>query len=222
MKSVFRSLVATVVTAGCLGGIVSVEAIQITPESYSFVPGARQGSYSYADETGRQLIDGLYGSAYLLDQSYADPYVGWMTELVTLHFQFEELTTFDSVTVSALQKWLGNIVLPDVHLYTSVDGVNWSPVGSLITPEDWRNDYAKKMLTLSGLNITTEHLQIELARNDKGPWIFVDEVLFSGTVPEGTIRVASVTTSTAVPDAASTFALLGIGFSSLVFFRRKS
>lgn len=204
-----------------LGGTFSVQGIQITPSAYSFIPGTRQGSYSYADETGTQLIDGIYGGVALPDQTSAIPYLGWLAPLVTLQFEFEQLTTFNSVTVSSLQKWLGNIVLPDVHLSTSVDGVNWSPVASLITPESAVNDWAKRMLTLSGLNITTEFLQIELARNDQGPWIFVDEVLFSGTVPEGVMRVTSVTT-TAVPDAASTFALLGIGLSSLLLFRRKA
>src|SRR5688500_630238 len=98
-----RGLLAAV----CLCGFLSAEAVQITPTSYTFIPGARAGSYSYADETGVQLIDGQYGTAYLLDQSYADPYVGWMAEHVTINFQFAQLSTFNQVTVSALQKWLG-------------------------------------------------------------------------------------------------------------------
>jgi hypothetical protein len=201
----------------CLCGFISVQAVQITPTSYTFIPGARAGSYSYADETGVQLIDGLYGTAYLLEQSYADPYVGWMAEHVTINFQFAELTTFNQVTVSALQKWLGNIVLPDVYLNTSVDGVTWTPVASLITPESWLNDYAKKLLTLSGLDVTTKYLQVELKRNDKGPWIFTDEILFAGIVLDTQLTASS----TAVPDASSSAALLGVALAGLSCLRRK-
>jgi hypothetical protein len=89
--------------AACLCGFLSVEAVQITPTSYTFIPGAKQGTYSYADETGVQLIDGLYGPARLVDQASSDPYVGWLAEHVTINFQFAELTTFNEVTVSSLQ-----------------------------------------------------------------------------------------------------------------------
>jgi|SRR5687767_2723405 len=203
--------------AACLCGFFSAQAVQITPTSYTFVPGARQGSYSYADETGVQLIDGKYGSAYLVDQSYADPYVGWMAEHVTINFQFAEVTTFNQVTVSALQKWLGNIVLPDVYLNTSVDGVRWTAVASLITPEIWQNDYAKKLLTLSGLDVTTKYLQVELKRNDKGPWIFTDEILFAGIVLDTQLTASSI----AVPDGGSSAALLGLALAGLSCFCRK-
>jgi hypothetical protein len=203
---------------GCVGSIVSNQAIQVTPTSYTFVPGTKQGTYSYIDETGNQLTDGLYGPSRLLSQADAVPYLGWLAPLVTLNFNFAAPTTFDSVTVSSLQAWIGNIALPDVYLYASNDGTTWSPVANLITPEVDANNFAKATLTLGDLNVTAQYLQIELKRNNIGPWIFIDEVTFSS--PDN-IQAQSTTGGTAVPEAGATLALLGIGISSLALFRKR-
>jgi hypothetical protein len=203
---------------GCVGSVVSSQAIQVTPTSYSFVPGTKQGTYSYIDETGNQLIDGLYGPSKVLSQADAVPYLGWLAPMVTLNFSFAQATTFESVTVSSLQAWLGNIVLPDVVLYSSNDGLNWTQVASLVTPESSANNYAKKDLTLDGLNVTAQYLQIELRRNALGPWIFTDEVTFSSL---GNLTSQSTTGGTPVPEAGTTLALLGLGIAGLAAFRKQ-
>ena len=203
--------------AACLCGFFSAQAVQITPTSYTFIPGTKQGTYSYVDETGVQLIDGEYGTVHLLNQSLAVPYLGWMAEHVTIDFEFAQVNTFNEVTVSALQNWLGNIVLPDVYLNTSVDGVTWTPVASLITPEAFQNNYTKQLLTLSGLDVTTKYLQVQLKRNVNGPWIFTDEILFAGIVLDTQLTGSS----TAVPDGGSSAALLGLALAGLSCFRRK-
>ena len=203
---------------GCIGSVVSTHALPVTPTSYTFVPGTKQGTYSYIDETGSQLTDGLYGPSRVLSQADAVPYLGWLAPLVTLNFTFAEATTFESVTVSSLQAWLGNIVLPDVVLYSSNDGVSWTQVASLITPESADNNYAKKDLTLDGLNVTAQYLQIELRRNVLGPWIFTDEVTFSTL---DTITRESTNGGTEVPEAGTTLALLGLGITSLALFRNR-
>jgi hypothetical protein len=209
-----------IVAVGCISSFVgSSYALPVTPTSYTFVPGTKQGTYSYIDETGNQLTDGLYGPSRLWSQADAVPYLGWLAPMVTLNFNFAEATTFESVTVSALQAWLGNIVLPDVFLYASNDGVSWTPVANLVTPETSANNYAKANLTLDGLNVTAQYLQIELRRNVLGPWIFTDEVTFNSLDP---LEGQSTTPATTVPEAGTTLALLGIGISSLALFRKRN
>jgi hypothetical protein len=102
-------------------------------------------------------------------------------------------------------------------LNTSIDGQTWTPVASLITPETALNNYAKALLTISGLEVTTQYLQVELKRNAKGPWIFTDEILFAGIVLDTQITASS----TAVPDASSSVVLLGMALAGLSYFRRK-
>jgi hypothetical protein len=215
MKTKVRQLVVV----GLVSGAASVYAVPVTPSTYSFIPEAKQGTYTYLDETGSQLTDGVYGPSRVASAEDAIPYVGWNATLVTINFTFDELTTFDSVSVSALQAWVGNIVIPDVYLLTSADGQNWTPVASIITPESDRNNSKKKTLTFSGLDLTTEYIQVQLGRNNIGPWIFVDEVTFSGETADPALRQSLVAS---VPEAGSTLALLGLGISSLWLFRRRS
>lgn len=218
MRSGLGKFTGQLLGAGLLSGMVSTYAVPVTPTSYSFVPGAKQGTYSYADETGNQLTDGQYGPVRLTSQADSTPYVGWNATLVTINFNFEELTTFNSITVSALQAWVGNIVIPDVYLLTSADGQNWTPVATILTPETSLNNTSKKAITFSGLDLTTEYIQIQLGRNNIGPWIFVDEVTFEGETADP-LRISAVTS---VPEAGSTLALLGAGLTSLWLFRRRS
>ena len=213
-----RNLIRSLLFAGVVAGTVSSQALPIP--DYTFVPGTRQGTYFYGDETGNQLTDGLYGPGRLTSQADAIPYLGWLAPQVTLTFDFGDFQTFNSVSVSSLQAWIGNIALPDLHLYSSIDGQTWTFVDSLITPETSANNYQKALLTLDGLDITAQYLQIELDRNNIGPWIFIDEVLFSGSAPTPEV-LAAIRNSNNVPEAASTFALLGLGMSSHMLFRRR-
>jgi hypothetical protein len=219
MKNRISRITCQLAAAGILGSAVSTYAVPVTPSSYSFVPGTKQGSYSYADETSNQLTDGLYGPTRITSQDDAVPYVGWNAELVTIDFTFDELTTFDSVSVSALQAWVGNIVIPDVYLLTSADGLNWTPVATILTPESSQNNSSKRAVTFTDLNLTTEYIQIQLGRNNIGPWMFVDEITFeSASNP----ALGASVVGTNVPEVGSTLALLGIGISSLLMFRRRS
>jgi len=89
-------------------------------------------------------------------------------------------------------------------------------VANLITPESTANNYKRTELTLDNLDLTTEYLQVQLRRNVSGPWIFIDEVSFSAT---DSVRLAQ-DAPTSVPDAASSFALFGLGITALGAFRR--
>lgn len=202
---------------GLAVGIPATSAISVQPSTYSFVPGSNKGSFDYSDETGNQLTDGIYGPSRLLTNADAIPYVGWYAPVVTIDFNFGALVTIEGVTVSALQAWLGNIALPDVYVYSSADGATWTPVTQMITPENPDNNFQNVDLSLSGFSVTTEYIQVQLRRNNIGPWIFVDEISFEGEifaqVPERTL-VANV------PDAGATLTLLGMGLASLACFRR--
>jgi hypothetical protein len=74
-------------------------------------------------------------------------------------------------------------------------------------------------VTFTDLNLTTEYIQIQLGRNNIGPWMFVDEITFeSASNP----ALGASVVGTNVPEVGSTLALLGIGISSLLMFRRRS
>jgi hypothetical protein len=194
---------------------VDLAAIPVTPLGYEFNPEAQEGTYAYWDETGRQLIDEQFGPGRIVNASDAYPYVGWLQSSVSISFAFDGVTAIDEVTVSSLQAWLGNIALPDVYVLTSTDGQSWIEVASLITAESAANNYQKRELVLSGLNLETEYLQVQLKRNAAGPWIFVDEVMFSA-------NEQNIATANAVPEAASTLSLMAIAICGLVGVRRKS
>lgn len=212
-KSVHTLFVATALSSS----LWTASALPVTPSSYTFTPTDKH--YQYADSTGRELIDGQFGTAQLIPEPNKEPWVGWgWTPLVTINFEFDQLTTLESVTVDALQTFVGSIVLPNVSLLTSVDGTTWTPVANLLTPVSSANDYRKTALTLDNLDLTTEYLQIQLHRNPTvavNTWIFVDEVTFSAA--DSGLRALD---ATSVPDATGSFALLGIGIAALGAFRR--
>jgi len=203
--------------AGIIAGFAAVDvgAVAVTPLSYTFNPDAQVGTYLYHDETGRQLIDGQFGPGRLNTAADAYPYVGWLQNQVTINFTFDGVTSIDTLTVSALQAWIGNIVLPDIYVRTSTDGEVWTNVASLITPESSANNYQNVDLILGGLNLETEFLQLQLKRNGVGPWIFVDEVMFDANVN----RLAAIE-GQAVPEPGSTLALLGLAVCGLAGARR--
>jgi hypothetical protein len=208
-----KLLIATAAITGFT--MVEAAAISVSPLTYNFNPEAQSGTYSYIDDSGRQLIDGQFGPNRILNSSDAYPYVGWLQPSVAISFTFDGVTAIDTVTVSALQAWLGNIALPNVYLLSSTDGQNWTQVASLITPETSVNNYQKRDLVFSDLNLNTEYLQVQLQRNAVGPWIFVDEVMFSTAEQSGT-------SATAVPETASTLSLMAIAVAGLLSARNWS
>jgi hypothetical protein len=201
----------TILAAGVFAAFAAVDvgAVPVTPLSYTFNPEAQVGTYIYHDETGRQLTDGQFGPGQLNNSADAYPYVGWLQKQVTINFLFDGVTAIDTVTVSSLQAWIGNIVLPDVYVRTSTDGQNWTDVASLLTPESTANNYQNIDLVLSNLNLDTQFLQLQLKRNNVGPWIFVDEVTFEANEH----RASQVQ---AVPEVGSTLSLLGLALGGML------
>jgi hypothetical protein len=201
------------VIAGVVG---NVEAIQIQPATYTFIPYTSEGSYDYRDETGTQLTDGVFGMPHINSAAEALPYVGWRARSVKIDFTFDEVATFDSLVVSALQTTLGNIALPDIRVWSSLDGVTWSAIDYLATQPDVANNWTKAALLVDNLNVTTKYLQVQLIRHDA--WIFSDEISFFGSIPE--TAESSLRLATAVPESGSTMVLIGIGIIALAGVRR--
>ncbi len=178
---------------------------EITPLGYTTSTIGDQGSWLYRDYTGTTLTDGMFGVAPWYDSyegatstwipNVYSAYVGWdNTPEEDIDFTLPAVQTVNSIEVWSTQDNLSDVVLPNVFIYESANGVNWSSVlGSLITPASDANDNVHEALTVSGLDITDPFVKVALTQN--GPWIFTDEIQFFGS-------------SGSVPDSANTGLLL--------------
>lgn len=164
-------------------------AANIAPLSYSFAPTTQCGSWCYHDYPTTKLTDGLLGVAgWATNQG--QEWDGWTARVVDIDFRFATAQNFGSVTVGSTQDQLNDVVLPNLNIFSSLNGVNWTFQGSLNTPASSANDvylYSTAphgFLTVGGLNFTAPYVRVQAVNN--GPWIFVDEVTFqgSGGVPE--------------------------------------
>lgn len=208
---------------------VSTHAVSVTPVSYSFTPTASIGTFktAYQDNaSGNQLTDGKYGQTTTFkDAADAEPWLGWLAPssgliggqdaaiaqfAVDIYFEFDQAYIFDSVTVNVLQDHTANMVIPDFTFFSSMDGRTWDQVGQILTDTSALNNYQTRGLTLDGLNLNAQYLQVRLTVADegidtKGRWIFTDEVTFA-----------------AVPEGGATLVLLGLGFLGLAGLKRKN
>ena len=198
-----KSLIATA-SLGLLA--INSSAVAVKPVSYTFTPGTvvSSGTYLYPDSGLTELTNGKYGINRISNQTEADPWVGWLTTDVKIDFAFDQAYNFDSVTASMLQLWIGNVALPDFTLFASNNGLNWTQVGQLITPESSLNNHQTHKLTLDDLDVTAQYLRVNFTRNGVGAWIFSDEITFN------------------VPEGGATLVLLGLGFLGLAGLKRKA
>ena len=185
--------------------------VEVLPQSYTFDRATDCGTYCYHDETGVQLIDGIYGSNIWqanLGNGPAYEWLGWTDRGVSLIFDFGNVTTINQIVVGTVQDHINDVVFPSVYAYTSSDGVNYgSLIGSLSVPESSANDQTHGSLTLSGFNQASRYFMVDLAFSFNGPWTFADEVDFYQTA------------STPVP-APQSLLLLSMGLL-LITLRRK-
>jgi hypothetical protein len=180
-------------------------AATITPVSYVFDQHTDTGTYVYNDtgaleigsppySGGTELTDGVLGYAGWAVAG-ATPWVGWTDPLVNIDFTFSGSHTFNSVSVGTTQDNLGDVVLPNLRVFSSLDGLAWTLEGGLTTAPDSANDHASSsldphvFLTVSGLNFTSPYVRLEITNQGPGygTFSFVDEVKFAGgAVPEPT------------------------------------
>lgn len=213
-----RTLIGLSLATACFAS--QVGAAEIVPVSYSFDQATGCGTYCYHDESGGQLTDGVYGVegwGVNLGNGNAQEWVGWLFRpVVNIDFHFATAVDISEVRIGTTQDNVSDVVLPSVTVFKSIDGLAWSLVSELSVPESSTNDRnylgldPHTTLTLSGLGITNvSYVRVALSESFNGPWTFIDEVDFIGTV-------------TAVPEP-ETYAMLlgGLGILGIAVRRQR-
>ncbi|MBL8773219.1 MAG: PEP-CTERM sorting domain-containing protein [Phenylobacterium sp.] len=193
-----KAIVAGAVAA--LGLSTAVSAATLNPTGYTFDAATDCGSFCYHDAgvfTGAgspqpvtpfgELTDGVLGYAgWAVDG--AAPWVGWTDSVVNIDFSFGGPFNFTRVDVGTTQDNLLDVVLPNLRVFSSNNGVDWLERWSLVTPPSDANNNPDLstaphvFLTLSGASFDAQYVRLEVRNQGGGygPWSFIDEVDFTG------------------------------------------
>jgi hypothetical protein len=193
-RNVSRKLLLATLSMLCVfAGVCAGSPITVT--SYTLTPG-EVGSFSYIDNGGVQLTDGILGVdnwGANLGNGSAYEWVAWAVANPTAVFQFGGPVTVSSVSIGFNRNNNASIHLPST---VTVNGTPFSVDGNAIP------DNTRGFLSFAG-SWTGSSLTLNLSDASRDPtgesWIFVDEVRFT---PEP-----------------GTFVLLGIGLA-LVALRK--
>ncbi len=153
---------------------------------YTLTPGegiAQGGSYNYFDDTGSQLIDGVYGANDFsadLGNGNAYEWVGWKTANPVMTFTFSSPVIINQVGIDFNRnEGAAGIYLPPTVTIAGTD----FPVDPNAIP-----DATRGTLFFAG-SWSGPTLTLTLTDNDPTRWLFVDEVTFDGVVvPEPSAR----------------------------------
>jgi hypothetical protein len=177
MRKLALALVLTIVA------VVPARAQFVVPTSYTATPGG-VGGFTYFDDTGSQLTDGIYGvDDYTADLGNGNAYewVGWTDPNPTITFNFPSSITVQSVLIDFNRNEGAGIYLPaNVTIGGTVfnlngDEIDFGTRGTLIYNGSW----------------TGSSLQVDLTAN--GSYTFVDEMKFStAVVPEPGLTAAFI------------------------------
>ena len=147
----------------------------IVPLSYVASPGGT-GSFTYFDESGNQLVDGVLGVdewSTDLGNGHAQEWVGWTTPAPSITFTFTGAPVIQTVLIGFNRAEGAAIHLPAT---VTIGGVAFALAGTEL-PESTRG-----FLAFSG-SWSGNTLQIDMI--PRGPFTFVDEIRFSpAAVPE--------------------------------------
>jgi hypothetical protein len=218
-----RLVLATVALG--VAGLSQSSHAQIVTGYTLFAPG-ETGSYTYFDDTGRQLLDGVTGSNSILATSVlgrpAYDWIGWRAASqgganFTFDGRTDPLTTVQIETISI---GFNRTQSAGIFLPTTVRvGDSFFPAGqSFAVSPTAIPDQTRGFLDfdVSALGITG-NFYVSLVDGDTNHWIFVDEVRFTYS----TVTTTPPTGSSAVPEP-STYGLIGAGtLFALVAWRRR-
>lgn len=152
---------ATPVNAG--GGA----GVNVLPESYT----ATNGSGSYIDDTGKQLIDNQVGSDRFNAKIFGGAgfeWVGWSRQNVSMNFKFANERKFTKVKIGFNYNSGAGILLP---LKVTINGKSFDLKGTELK----RNTRGFLVFNVA---FTSNQITIDLERNPARQWILVDEVKF--------------------------------------------
>jgi len=171
----------TLVLALTVVAAVPARAQFVVPSFYTATPGG-VGGFTYFDDTGSQLTDGVYGvDDYTADlgQGNAYEWVGWTDPNPTITFDFPSSITVQSVLIDFNRNEGAGIYLPaNVTIGGTVfnlngDEIDFGTRGTLVYNGSW----------------TGSSLDVDMSA--AGPYTFVDEVKFATTtVPEPSVAAA--------------------------------
>ncbi len=169
----------------------SAQATEMIPVGYVFDQATGTGTYTYHDETGHQLTDGVYGTndySANLGHGAAYEWVGWVYKpLVNIDFDFGVATTIDRILIGSMQDNPVDVVLPNVSLYSSSNGSSWNLVTALLMPESNAYDNLHHTFEFDNLALSSRYIRVALSHSFDGPWTFTDEIDFhqnAASVPE--------------------------------------
>jgi hypothetical protein len=205
-----KKIVVILFSSLAFAGLVS--ASNILPTSYD-MPNGDSGSYHYWDTAytgvGNTTADGSYlsgGLGFLTDGNVAPqnwnyyaaqypngPYVGWSTGGVngtdpTIKFHFAGTVDITSVTVYSDNSWGGGGVgLPGAAV-----------VNGTLFPLDQTQYPDNGLSTSFTLPVSVVGNELDLTLDQSAyRWIFISEVTFNGSVPDGGFTLAMLGTALA-------------------------
>ena len=162
-------------------------AAEIVPSSYTAPPG-EVGAYTYYDDTGSQLTDGLHGAPWSGEPGWAgdDPYpwVAWDSHPVTITFYFDRVCT-----LSSIQVFTGRSDGPSMFMPNRITLAMGSTQSDLTVRGAWtfeNSDYSDACRHTLTMDVGAQAGTVaQLTIEPTARWIFLDEVdFYDQPVPE--------------------------------------
>ncbi len=194
MKFIFLSM-ALLCAASAQAGLV-------TPSSYTLTTG-EVGHFSYFDDTGKQLTDGILGADLWsadLGNGGAYEWVGWYITEPTMLAVFAQSVNITQVSIG-FNRGAGGVALPS---NVNIAGTNFALTRTELG--EGKRGFLNFNVSLTGVS----QVQITITDGATPSWIFMDEVQFAGTAGAGSVPEPGTTVLVAA----------GIGLAALARKRK--